>query len=57
MKSGRAAGKYKFRVEMLKYGGKKLRKQVFEVTKQMWEKASIADEGQEAAGWPKEWKI
>ena len=57
MKLKKAAGKDMFPVEILKYGGKKLRDQVYEVVRTMWVKAGEADAGEEGVEWPEEWKI
>ena len=56
MKSKKAAGKDGMVAEAVKYGGTKLKKQIFETVKKMWTKAATAEDGEEADCWPKEWK-
>ena len=53
----RASGEDGVVAELLKYRGIKLRKKVYRVIKQMWNKAAEADEGEEAEEWPASWKV
>ena len=57
MKGKKAPGADKVAAEVLKYGGKELRRRVFAVVKKMWRRAVEADEGHEAYDWPEEWKV
>ena len=57
MKLKKAAGKDMFTVEILKYGGRKLRESVFKVVQVMWDKAGRAELGKEADEWPEEWMV
>ena len=57
MKNKRAPGEDGFTAEVLKYGGTRLQKQVFNVVRRMWNKAKAADSGLEGAEWPKKWRI
>ena len=56
MKAGRASGQDGFVAEILKFGGKKLRK-TFGVVRKMWSHAAEAEEGAEATEWPEDWKV
>ena len=57
MKTKKKPGRDKVTVEVLRYGGEKLREMVFKVVKEMWMGAAAAGEGREADEWPEEWKI
>ena len=56
MSMGRAGGEDGVLAEFIRYGGEKLRTQVYGVVKEMWLKATTAEVGQEANDWPVEWK-
>ena len=57
MKTKRAPGLDGFVAELLKYGGSKLRTEVYKVVRQMWEHAKVAGLDMEAHDWPAEWKV
>ena len=57
MKVGRAGGADEVVVEYLKYGGLTLREELFRIVRLMWNRAASAEDGEEAAEWPKEWRI
>ena len=46
MKMKRAPGEDGFTTELLKFGGKRLRRRVHEVVQEMWELAAMAEEGE-----------
>jgi hypothetical protein len=53
MSTGKAPGSDLLMAEFLKYGGPALRAELAIVISQVWQTAQDADEGQEAAEWPK----
>ena len=53
----RAPGQDGFVAELLKYGGKRLRKKVYNVVREMWSRAAEAEDGDEAEEWPASWKV
>ena len=57
MKLGKAGGEDEVVAEYLRYGGAALRDRIYEVVIDAWCKASSAEAGQEAGGWPAEWRI
>ena len=48
----RAPGADGFTAELLKFGGAKLKRRVYEVVQAMWNKATEAEDGEEAHEWP-----
>jgi ribonuclease HI len=56
MSTGKAPGSDLLMAEFLKYGGPALRAELAIVISQVWQTAQDADEGQEAAEWPKRWR-
>ena len=46
-----------FTVKLLKYGGNKMGKRVYEVVPEMCAKAAAAEEGEEVQEWPESWKV
>jgi hypothetical protein len=57
MKTKKASGEHQMVAELLKYGGSKLCKMVYEVVKKMWNIAGDAEWGHEADDWPAKWKV
>ena len=56
MKLRKKPGKDQVPVEILKYGGKQLRQKVFGIVQEMWASAAVAETGEEAKHWPRDWK-
>eukprot|EP00959_Pyramimonas_sp_CCMP1952_P197751 4135646-Pyramimonas_sp.AAC.1 len=56
MKTGKQPGEDGFVAEALRFGGDAIRQRVFALVKQMWKLATEGEEGEEAAGWPDEWR-
>ena len=57
MRTRRASGKDGFTVAAVRYGGPKLRRRIYTIVREMWNKASESEDGSEAQEWPDEWKI
>eukprot|EP00959_Pyramimonas_sp_CCMP1952_P365753 7659918-Pyramimonas_sp.AAC.1 len=57
MKLGKKPGVDEFPVEALKFSGFFFRRQVFQVVKEMWRRASAAPPSEEGRGWPAAWKL
>ena len=57
MNNKRRPGKDKFVAELLKYGGKHLRKKVYQTVREMWKRAAEAEDGEEGEQWPPSWRI
>ena len=43
-------------VEMIRYGGEEIKKEVWRIVMQMWMAASTSEDGEEARDWPDIWK-
>ena len=54
---GKAGGHDEVVAEYLKHGGEECQAEVVKIVKKMWRRATYAEEGDEAGGWPKEWTI
>ena len=57
MRLGKAGGDDLMLGEYLKFGGPKLRKEVYRIIQDTWATAASAPEGEEAARWPSSWKM